>query len=121
MNFAENLKAILKDRNLKQVDLCRDTGISTSIMSEYINGNKEPGLSNLSAIANALNLGIDELLIYTEKTKEPGHDPTLDAMKARTNYLLDNVPPDLRSPLIALIEATLKSQGLLDQQSRVQL
>jgi transcriptional regulator with XRE-family HTH domain len=90
-------------------------------MCNYVNGNSKPGLDHLISIANTLNLSIDELLTYTDKTKEPGHDPTLDAMKARTNYLLDLVPPDLRPPLIELIEATLKSQGLLGQQSHVQL
>jgi len=114
MTFSDNLKAVLADRGLKQVDLCKKTGISTSIMCNYILGNSEPGLSNLSAIANALNLSIDELITYTDKAKAPGYDPTLEEWKSRNEFLMNLVPVDMRPAVLSLIEATLKSRGLLD-------
>ena len=42
MGFNENLKLLLLEKNMKQADLCRMTGIQTSLMSEYINGRKSP-------------------------------------------------------------------------------
>ena len=41
MGFNENLKLLLLEKNMKQADLCRMTGIQTSLMSEYINGRKK--------------------------------------------------------------------------------
>lgn len=62
MNFAENLKQIIKDRHLKQASLCRMTGIQTSLMSEYLQGKKSPTIGNAIAIADALKVSLDFLV-----------------------------------------------------------
>ena len=46
MGFKENLKLLLLEKSMKQADLCRMTGIQTSLMSEYINGRKSPTTGN---------------------------------------------------------------------------
>lgn len=62
MDFNENLKLLLKDRNLKQADLCRMTGIQTSLMSDYLGGKKSPTIGNAILIADALNISLDTLV-----------------------------------------------------------
>jgi len=52
---------LLDKKNLKQADLCRLTGIESSLMSEYFNGRKSPGLHNAKLIADALGVTLDEL------------------------------------------------------------
>ena len=42
MDFSNNLKLLLQDRKLKQADLCRMTGIQTSLMSDYLGEKKKP-------------------------------------------------------------------------------
>lgn len=66
MGFGENLKQQLESRNLKQVDLCRMTGIQTSLMSEYLGGKKNPTLGNAALIADALRIPLDVLVHGTD-------------------------------------------------------
>lgn len=62
MKFQEILKKLLKDKNLRQADLCRMTGIQTSLMSDYINGKKSPTIGNAILIADALGVSLDTLV-----------------------------------------------------------
>ena len=62
MNFAESLQALLKNRNMRQADLCRLTGIRSSLMSDYINGKKSPTIRNAVLIADALHISRDTLV-----------------------------------------------------------
>ena len=63
MGFNENLKLLLLEKSMKQADLCRMTGIQTSLMSEYINGRKSPTIGNAILIADALNISLDAAII----------------------------------------------------------
>lgn len=67
MNFSEVLKSTLKERGMKQADLCKISGIPRSLMSEYINGKKSPTITNAIAIASALNVTLDYLTGKKEK------------------------------------------------------
>ena len=62
LNFNENLKVLLNKQNLRQADLCRMTGIQTSLMSEYIKGKNSPTIGNAIAIADALHISLDTLV-----------------------------------------------------------
>ena len=62
LNFSENLKILLDKQNLKQADLCRLTGIQTSLMSEYVKGKKSPTIKNAIAIADAFRISLDTLV-----------------------------------------------------------
>lgn len=75
MKFKENLKQILNNRKLKQAELCRMTGIQTSLMSEYLSGKKSPTIGNALLIADALNISLDTLVgkdeySYTENVSK---------------------------------------------------
>ena len=62
MGFHENLKLLLNGLNLKQADLCRMTGIQTSLMSDYLGGKKSPTIGNAILIADALHISLDTLV-----------------------------------------------------------
>lgn len=62
MEFSQIIKKILEERKLKQTDLCRMTGIPSSLMSAYVSGKKSPAIQNAIAIAEALNVSLDELV-----------------------------------------------------------
>ena len=47
---------------MKQADLCRMTGIQTSLMSDYLGGKKSPTIGNAILIADALNISLDTLV-----------------------------------------------------------
>jgi transcriptional regulator with XRE-family HTH domain len=55
--FGDNLVAILKERGMTQSELARESGLSTSRVSEYINGYAAPSI--FAAINMAYVLGVD--------------------------------------------------------------
>lgn len=79
MGFNENLIFLLKEQALKQADLCRMTGIQTSLMSDYIGGKKSPTIGNAILIADALGISLDALV--EKRTGQPA-----DVQKRPTIY-----------------------------------
>lgn len=61
MDFQESINRIARDRDLSQADLSRMSGIPTSLMSNYFNGKRSPTLTNAIAMADALQISLDEL------------------------------------------------------------
>ena len=69
MGFNENLKLLLIQKHMKQADLCRMTGIQTSLMSEYISGRKSPTIRNAILIADAFDISLDTLVGREERVR----------------------------------------------------
>lgn len=65
--FAENLIDILNDRGMSQRQLAIDSGISTSMISEYINGIRMPGLAAAINMAYALDMDVGDLVDFDER------------------------------------------------------
>ncbi len=61
-SFAMNLKKLMQERDIQQVDLSRLTHFSTSKISKLLGGNKDPKLSDLIIISKALKVSIMDLL-----------------------------------------------------------
>ncbi len=61
-DFVSRLKMHMKERDVKQIDICRETGIPTSLMSNYLTDKKSPGLPNAIAIAGYFGMGLDDFL-----------------------------------------------------------
>ncbi|WP_443720511.1 helix-turn-helix domain-containing protein [Ruminococcus sp.] len=80
MAFADKLKELLNQRNMKAIDLARSTGLSEAAISDYINRKKEPRGQQSIAIAKALNVSLDTLW-ETEYGSEKA-DPNLDELIA---------------------------------------
>ena len=72
MEFSENLKQLLNDRNMKQADLCRLTKIRSSLMSNYATGKKSPTIFNAVLIADAFDISLDALVGRRERVRCPG-------------------------------------------------
>ena len=62
--FSNNLIDILEDRGMSQAQLARDSGLSVSRVSEYINRNATPTIFALINIADALDMDIGELVDF---------------------------------------------------------
>ena len=60
--FAENLKRLRSGRGLTQVQLAEHTGITQGHYSQLENGNWEPRLATILALAKALRVQPGELL-----------------------------------------------------------
>lgn len=99
MGFNENLKQLLKERQMKQADLCRMTGIQTSLMSDYLGGKKSPTIGNAILIADALNISLDTLVgknTLPEEKEVPGvlaelYSAAKGLSVEEQSYLLDTI------------------------------
>ena len=61
MTFAEALRAAMKQKDLKQVDICRATGLSDAYVSMLVGGKiDDPKWSKAVIIIQALGLTLDE-------------------------------------------------------------
>ena len=89
MEFKENLKQLLIEKNMKQADLCRLSHIQTSLMSEYINGKKSPTIGNAIQIADALDISLDTLAGREERVRYS--EPLTSAYAARLNECMDGL------------------------------
>lgn len=69
VSLGKRLKKAREEANLTQFQLYEKTGISTTQISGYENGNKSIGLSSLHRIALATNKTMDELYCGSESSR----------------------------------------------------
>lgn len=69
INISKNLKKILEDRRLNAKKLAERAGVSTSRISDCLSG-RTPSLKTLVLIANALSLGVEDLLVSEEEREK---------------------------------------------------
>ena len=69
VNLGKRLRKAREEANLTQFQLYEKTGISTTQISAYENGNKSIGLSSLYRIAVATNKTMDELYCGPESAR----------------------------------------------------
>ena len=62
--FSTNLRELLEERGFTQRDLAIASRLSDSTISDYIHGQKIPGLRAIINIAYALEISIDELIDF---------------------------------------------------------
>ena len=75
MAFAEVLRKLLNEKGMRAADLARKSGLSEAIISEYLNGKKEPRGKQSALIADALQISLDDLW-ETEYSKSKDNSET---------------------------------------------
>lgn len=60
--FSRRLSFCMKQQKLNGAELSALSGVTTAAISRYINGLREPSVSNVILLANALNVSVDYLL-----------------------------------------------------------
>ena len=62
IKFVENLKQLMKDEGITQLQLSKSIGVSQSAISNWLKGNKEPSLTSIWLLADYFGYTVDELL-----------------------------------------------------------
>lgn len=65
--FANNLLCILREKGMSQAQLARDSGLSVSRISEYVNMISTPTIFAIINIAYALDMDVDELVDFDSR------------------------------------------------------
>ncbi|WP_051539867.1 helix-turn-helix domain-containing protein [Ruminococcus sp. FC2018] len=73
--FSQRLESVMKEKNLRQHQLCEMTGISKSFISSYLAGRFSPKADKLSAISKALGVSEGWLMGY-ENSAKYSYDPS---------------------------------------------
>lgn len=60
--FKDILKELRMERNLGQVELAKEIGVSKGVISLWENGLREPTMYSLILLAEFFNVSIDELV-----------------------------------------------------------
>lgn len=60
--FGENLKKIRLEKKMSQGDICRALGVDRAYISNLESGKRNPTLSTIKRIADALGVSVDSLL-----------------------------------------------------------
>jgi len=61
-NIGGNIKRLLQESKMKQIELAKKIGVSKQVMSKITRGKKAIVVDELQLIANELNVTVDELL-----------------------------------------------------------
>lgn len=104
--FADNLKRLLKAKNMTQKELSEHIHVSTGNVSNWMALKSAPRINKVDEIANVLGVRRSDLL-------EPPPKQETDPRLTRLSLLWKEVPENKRDELLALIESVLKMQGLL--------
>ena len=78
MQLNERIQSVMKERNMRQVDICKTTGIYSSQVAHIVTGRtKDPAISYLIKFATALDVSLDYLvgrdmtkIRYTDEYKQ---------------------------------------------------
>lgn len=65
--FANNLLDLLEERGMSQRQLAIDSGVSTAMISEYVNKIRMPGLAAAINMAYALDVDVGELVDFDDR------------------------------------------------------
>lgn len=75
---SERLQIIMTEKNIKQADLARATGISRGAISNYVLGRYEPKADIIGKLANALNCSATWLWGYDVPMDEAAYQASLE-------------------------------------------
>lgn len=64
--FGDNLATILREQNITQSQLAKRSGVSTAMISDYINKRSIPGLMAAINMAHALEVDLTEFAYFDD-------------------------------------------------------
>ena len=68
--FGDNLASILKEKKMSQSQLAKRSGVSTGMISDYINKRSIPGIMAAINMAYALDVSIEDFVDFDEPIKD---------------------------------------------------
>jgi transcriptional regulator with XRE-family HTH domain len=111
-NFGEWLAGQLQAKGWRQADLARASGLDSAVISNLVNGRRNPGVNSCVAIARALSLPNEEVLeaaglLPKEKGMSVADRATQKLIK-KAMTMLEELPPEEQERIIDNIEIALE-------------
>jgi transcriptional regulator with XRE-family HTH domain len=105
--FMSNLKALIEEKGINQMDISKKLDISPSTVSEWVSGKKYPRADKMQMLADMLCVQVSDL---TREQGQRGNAFTLTSEDER--MLLDlfrRVPEERRQFVVELVRTTLNN------------
>lgn len=82
MELHERIQKVLELRGMSQADVCRITGLSSAKVSQVVSGStKDPRISTIIPIAQALNVSLDYLVFGQSLVSPFANEPQISMNK----------------------------------------
>ena len=94
VGFNLRLMSKMAELGVSQADLCRLTGLASSMISHYCTGQRIPSVPVAAVIAKALNTTIDHLAFSDDYRAQDGNDNASTVAESDAGYSSDQQPPD---------------------------
>ena len=111
---SERLQTVMRDKNIKQAELARMTGISRGAVSNYVIGRYEPKSDIINKFAKALNCSEMWLWGYDVPMRRqefsPTDEPKLTAEEKKIIDLFRQIPESKQPVVLEMIRLALKTQ-----------
>lgn len=86
VNIGERLSTRMDELNLKQIDVCRMTGISKNAISNYVNNNRIPDTTSIYKLSKVLKVSIEWILGDWENLKPQNNFDGLLFFESEASY-----------------------------------
>ena len=63
-NFSKNLKTVMANLGLSQIDLVKLTGLTPAAVSQILSGKRDPSLSSVVKILNVIPVKFERLIDF---------------------------------------------------------
>jgi len=93
--------------------ISQDTGIGQTSLGNYLRGERKIGSKNAKVLAQYFNVSVDYILDAEKEKPATPKDDELSENEIKLLAMYRAIPPDQRKMLYSVVEAALKSQGLL--------
>ena len=90
MSFITRLNNELHNKHMTQRELAQRTNITEATISRYCNGKRIPSITQLTKIANALNVNADYLLGRGALERARGAHGIINNLNLHLNGVIDN-------------------------------
>ena len=120
---AERLQQIMRERNLRQIDIIRlaepfcqefRLKLTKSDMSQFVSGKVEPGQWKLAILGRALNVSEAWLMGFDVPMERREPAPVQHEEREEFVKLFTALPPEHRRQIIDLMRALLSTHGSAD-------
>ena len=101
-SFAYWFSGELRDRQMTQAEFARRAGLSSALVSNWVNGTRQPSLQSAQGIADALDIDVKLVLTKMGLTMVSDGSPSRSRIQATLESL--RLTPEREATLMALMQ-----------------
>lgn len=105
INLKNKIKHLLLEQGLSQSDLANKIGVHRQVLTNWLNGTRNPKIENLKKIAKALNISVEDLL---DDNKNFSDVQININSKGTVNQTIQKEKDDLKDKEIALLKKEIE-------------